>query len=31
MEKVVIDTYALLAMIFGELTEKAKRALLDVR
>jgi predicted nucleic acid-binding protein len=31
MERVVIDTYALMAMIFGELTEKAERALLDVR
>jgi len=26
-----LNTYALLAMAFGELTEKAKRALLDVR
>jgi len=31
MERVVIDTYALMAMIFGELTEKAERTLLDVR
>jgi hypothetical protein len=31
MEKVVIDTMPFLAMVFGELTEKAKRALLDVR
>jgi len=31
MEKVIIDTYALLAMVFEELSEKTKRALLDVR
>jgi predicted nucleic acid-binding protein len=31
MEKVVVDTYALMAMVFGELTERARRALLSVR
>jgi len=31
LEKVVVDTYALLAMAFGELTERAERVLMAIR
>ncbi|MEM1627196.1 MAG: PIN domain-containing protein [Sulfolobaceae archaeon] len=30
-EKVVVDTYALLSMAFGELTKKAEEVMLDIR